>query len=127
MRAASLRGFDRLAINDRPAGSGLTSRLDTQSLPKRPHQALPDTCIAPLAKVVVDCRPGRVIMGQQPPRAATAQDIKDPIENLTHIHASGAASWLGWRDQGLQDGPFGIREVTGIRFHRGSISFTSHL
>src|SRR5215471_15592037 len=80
--------------------SGLTPRLDSQSLPQRPHQTFPHPGIAPLAKVVVDGRPGWVIVREQTPSPSSAQDIKDPIENLAHIHAPGTASWFGWGIKG---------------------------
>src|SRR5579864_8965830 len=70
------------------------------------------------AYVVIDRRPGRVIMREQTPGAATAQHIQDPIEDLAHLHTSGSPSWLGWGDQRFQDGPLGIRKITGIGFHR---------
>ena len=66
-------------------------------------------------------------MREQTPSPSGAQDIKDPIEDLPHIHAPGTASWLGWGDQGLQDGPFSIGKITGIRFHRGSFLLTFYL
>src|SRR5258706_1069640 len=56
-------------------------------------------------------------MRQQTPGTSTAQHVKDPIENLAHVDTSGAASWLGWGNQWFKNGPFGIREITGIRFH----------
>ncbi len=51
--------------------------------------------------------------GQAP---STAQDRKNPIEKLSHIHTSGQPSWFGWRNQGLKDRPFGIRKVACIGF-----------
>src|SRR5216684_4668134 len=64
-------------------------------------------------------------MGQQAPGASAAQDIKDPIEDLPHIHTSGPTSWLGWGNQGLKDGPFGIRKIACIGFHGGNSSSLS--
>src|SRR5260221_5003624 len=64
-------------------------------------------------------------MGQQTPSTSAAEHIKDPIEDLSHIHTSGPTSWLGRRNQRFKDGPFGIRKIAGIGFHRGSSSSLS--
>src|SRR5713101_9658041 len=66
-------------------------------------------------------------MGQQTPSTSAAEQIKDPIENLPHIHASGTPAWLGRRNQRFQDGPFGIRKIACIRFHWGSFLLTFRL
>jgi hypothetical protein len=64
-------------------------------------------------------------MRQQTPGPAAAQHVKDPIENLAHIDTPGAASCFGWGDQWFKNGPLGIREITGIRFHGGRSSSLS--
>src|SRR5258708_17531129 len=64
-------------------------------------------------------------MRQQTQAPATAQHIKNSVEDLPHIHTSGPPSRLGWRDQRFKNGPFGVREITGIEFHRGSSSSLS--
>src|SRR5258707_13315995 len=64
-------------------------------------------------------------MRQQTPGPATAQHIKNSVEDLPHIHTSGPPSRLGWRGQRFKNGPFGVREITGIEFHRGSSSSLS--
>src|SRR5258708_12638659 len=61
-------------------------------------------------------------MRQQTPSASAAEHIKDPIENLPHIHTSGPTSWLSRGNQRFKDGPFGIRKITGIGFHGGNSS-----
>src|SRR5260370_23934551 len=122
MRPASFGGFDRLAINNGCTGCRLASVLYAQALPQRLHHPFPNAGVAPLAKVVIHRRPGRVIVGQQTPGASAAQHRKDPIENLPHIHTSGSTSWRGLGNQRFKDGPFGIRKITGIGFHRGSSS-----
>src|SRR5260370_28046462 len=56
---------------------------------------------------------------------ATAQHIKNSVEDLPHIPTSGPPSRLGWRDQRFKNGPFGITEITGIEFHPGICSSLS--
>jgi hypothetical protein len=119
MWTASLGGFDRLTVDNRRTGRRLASVLYAQALPQRPHHPFPDTGVAPLAKVVLHCRPGRVIMGKPPPGPSTTQHIKDPIEDLPHLYASGSPSWFGRGNEWFEDGPFGIRKVTRIGFHQG--------
>jgi hypothetical protein len=122
MEPASLCGFDRLTIDNRRTGCRLASALYPQPLPQRPHDAFPDAFIAKDAEVMVHRGPGRIVMWQQAPSASTAQYIKDAIEDLPHIDASGSASWFGCWNQRLKNRPFGIRKITGIGFHRGSSS-----
>ena len=117
MRPSALGRLDRLAIDNTGTRRRLAPGLHPQALSQRLHQLFPHPSIAPLAKVIIDRRPGRVLMWQQTPGPATAQHVKNPVENLTHIHTSGAASWLGWGNQRFKNGPLGIREITGIRFH----------
>src|SRR5512142_504506 len=62
MQPASLRGFDRLTINNRCTGCRFAPCLHAQPLPQRRHDLFPDTSIAPLAKVIIHRRPGRIIM-----------------------------------------------------------------
>jgi len=125
MWPASLRGFDRLASNNRCTRGRLASVLHPEALPQRLHHSFPNAGVAPLAKVVIHRRPGRVIVGQQTPSASAAQHIKDPIEDLPHIHTSGPTSWRGLGNQRFKDSPFGIRKITGIGFHGGSSSSLS--
>src|SRR5256885_16318873 len=66
-------------------------------------------------------------MGQQAPGAAATQQIKDPIEDLAHIYTSGPTSCFGWGNQRFKDGPFGIRKIACIRFHRGYFLLTFYL
>src|SRR5260370_3756002 len=64
-------------------------------------------------------------MREPPPGPATAQHIKNSVEDLPHIHTSGPPSRQSFRDQRFKNGPFGVREITGIAFHRGNSSSLS--
>ena len=57
-------------------------------------------------------------MGEQARGTATAQHAKDPIEDQSHITASGVSSCFGRGDQGFENGPFRVGEITGICCHR---------
>jgi hypothetical protein len=56
-----------LTVNDARTWCRLTSCLQAQALAQEPHELFPDAGIAPFAKVIIDRRPGWVIMGQQTP------------------------------------------------------------
>src|SRR5712692_9647898 len=64
-------------------------------------------------------------MRKQTPSASATKHIKDPIEDLPDIDASGPTSWLSRWNQRLKDGPFGIRKIACIGFHGDSSSSLS--
>src|SRR6266566_725455 len=96
MRPAPLGGFHRLTVENGRTWGRLPSTLHPKPLPQRFHHPFPNAGVAPLTKVVIHGRPGGIFMGQQAPGPSTAQHIKDPIENLSHIHASRPPSCFSW-------------------------------
>src|SRR5437763_1713173 len=69
---------------------------------------------SPLVEVTPDGALGREIHRQVSPLAAAADNIEDGVEDVPHVRLAGpAAAGLG-RDVGLDKGPLGVREVTGI-------------
>src|SRR5260221_2325912 len=114
MRAALFGGLDRLAIDDRGAGSRLASSRATHALTQDAVYALPDAGEAPRVKIVIDSGPRPILLRQIAPGAARPQEIEDAIENPTKVDTTGTPTWLGAWEQGFEQGPFAIVEVTGI-------------
>src|SRR5260370_3313056 len=71
------------------------------------------------------CGRGRLHLRNLHQAPATAQHRKNAVEDLPHIHTSGPPSRQSFRYERVKNGPFGVREITGIEFHRGSSSSLS--
>ena len=74
----------------------------------------PNTRQAKLAIVPMDRAPGREVVRQRSPGTAGTADVQDPVEDLPHVHAAGAAAGLRRWDQGFQELPLLLRQVTRI-------------
>ena len=61
-----------------------------------------------------DRGPRTIFAGHIAPGAARPQEVEDAVENPTKVDATGTPTWLGPREQGFEQGPFTIAEVTGI-------------
>src|SRR5260221_4515620 len=80
MRAALFGGLDRLAIDDRGAGSRLASSRATHALTQDAVYALPDAGQAPRAKIVIDSGPRPILLPQITPGAAPPPVIRHATE-----------------------------------------------
>lgn len=114
MRPALFGRLDRLAVDDGGAGSGLAPVRLAHALAEDAVNTLPDASATPRAKIVEDRRPGTIFTWHIAPGAARPQEIEDAIEDPTKVDATGTPSRLGGREQGLEQRPFTIAEVTGI-------------
>jgi hypothetical protein len=76
--------------------------------------ALPRPRPAPAAKIVEDGGPGTILARHIPPGAACPQEIEDAVEDPTKVDTTGTTARLGSGEQGFEQGPFTIAEVTGI-------------
>ena len=68
-------------------------------------------------------------MRQHPPGTPTTQQIEETIEHLTYIGCAWPAASLRWRDQGLDQFPLGITQITGISspfLHRALSTSIAH-
>src|SRR5216684_6121578 len=116
-RPSDLGGLHRLTINARRARRGLPSGFPANPL-SQPRQDLgPCPVIAPLGKIVVHTAFGKQIMRQHVPLAATAVQIQERVEYLTHVDFPGPAPLVaaGSWNQRLHDRPLCIREIRWIR------------
>src|SRR3712207_3460250 len=76
----------------------------------------PDACHPPQPEVVIDAFPFREFTRQHLPRDATADQIKDCVEDFTHIQRTRAASGFRFRDESFKMFPFAISQVTWVTF-----------
>ena len=112
---AAGRRIDRLAI-DAGGGAGLVRFLRRADF--RAQQIvdyLEGAVVPPLIKVAPHGGPGRKVLGQIPPMAAGAEDVKDGINDIAQIR--GARSSAGIHGQvWLDQRPLLIRDVAGVGF-----------
>lgn len=73
--------------------------------------ALPGAVVVERTKVVVDARPQPEVAGQHPPSVAGAVDVKDGVNDPTHVGAAGPAAGQRLRDQRLYERPLLIGQV----------------
>ena len=94
-------------------------------------QPIEGPIVGPATKVMVNCALGRQIFGTCPPLAASAQYVHQTVYNLTDIHRPLVAATLGRPDQGRNQRPFSIRQITRIpqitAFIRNAIFVRPHL
>jgi hypothetical protein len=76
---------------------------------------LPGAVFAPLPKVVIDDPPGRQVMGQQAPGAASAQQIENAVEHLPLGVFLRAAARLGLGHEMLDQLPCLVGEIGRVR------------
>jgi hypothetical protein len=75
----------------------------------------PGPIIAPDPKIMVDRGPWWEVMGEQPPGTAAPCRIPEGIQNLTFRIFLRSAPSFGRGHEMLNQLPFSIREVSGIR------------
>jgi hypothetical protein len=114
MRPALFGRLHRLTVDNGRAGRRIASVRSTHALAEDAVHTLPDAGPPPRAKIGEDRGPGTVFAWHIPPGAARPQEVEDAVENPPQIDAAGTPSPLGAWEQGFEQGPFTIAEVTGI-------------
>src|SRR5215213_5269044 len=88
--------------------------MEAQPLTDDSVDALPSPINPPQTVVVIDGLRRGQVMGQQPPSTATADEVKDAVENLPRTVLAWASTLCGWRQMGLKHIPFGIGQVGAV-------------
>jgi hypothetical protein len=84
---------------------------------------LPRPILPPLTKVVVDDSPWGQIMWQHPPGTPSAQQIEDPVQDFPlGVDLGSAPRFRVWHEM-LEQGPFFITEIRGVRLSRVHASY----
>src|SRR5215212_1266026 len=80
--AAHTRGLDRLAVHYSGTRLRVPLEADPHALTQGGMHLLPGSVQTPEAEVVVDGLPGWEVVGQEPPGAATANDVENGVQDL---------------------------------------------
>ncbi len=106
---------DRLAIDDARAGMRVASDADAELLAQNRVHVFPGAIETPQTEIVISSLPGWELVREQPPGAATPNNVEDGVQDLTDRMQAGTADIPGWRQQRVQAGKLGIRQVGQIR------------
>src|SRR5712692_10401719 len=90
--ASDLRGLPRLTVNARRAWRGLPPGFSADLFPHRRQHLGPCPISAPLGKIVRHAAFGQQVLRQHVPLAATAVQIQERVEYLSHVDFPGPAS-----------------------------------
>ena len=101
----------RLTADDARARLTVTPNTRTELFAQHLVDMLPSAVYTPEPKVVVGGLPGWELVRQQPPCAATSNDVEDGVQDLTHRMKSGAADTLGRRQERIQAGELSICQI----------------
>ena len=109
------RGPHRLAVDDGPAGSGIPSLAlpdhGTQCL----QNPLPSAVPAPFPEVPPDRAPRGKVVGHYSPGNTATQHVQDAVHHLPQVHGSRMSPERNRGQQGFQQAPLGIGQISGIR------------
>ena len=121
-RTTGLSGLDRLAVDHRRGGLGLTSPGDPMTLSQDLVDPLPGSLPAPRAQVVVNILPRRQIMRHHAPSNTASQNIEAAINDPPEAVVLLATLPLGVLTQRSDQFPLLIRQIRWVGFvrHRAS-------
>src|ERR1700674_2038757 len=106
-----------LAVDNRGCGCDLTLFGFAQPVSQRVVNEPPGPVLGPLPVIAIDCLPRTEVLGQEPPRAARADNIEDGVDQRTTLQRwSPALAFArpGLRDEGLDLTPFFIGKIGRI-------------
>src|SRR6516165_1261779 len=112
--AAGLGGPDALAVEDARRRLGPPALVAADPPVQRVVDPLPQATPPPAAELGGDGAPGREVVGQLPPLAACPQDVEDGVEEVPAVHGGRAADAPGLGEQGPQEVPLAVSQVTRI-------------
>jgi hypothetical protein len=107
-------GPDRWRINNRGRRVGVTPHAGTALAAELIVEPPPGPIVAPGATGLIGGLPMRQIVRHHAPRAAAAQHILAAIEHLPQGVCAGTPPGLGRRQEGLQDLPLLIGQVSRV-------------
>jgi hypothetical protein len=119
--AANTRRSDRLAVDDAGARLRVTPNTCSELLAQNVVEIRPGTVQTPQSKVVVAGLPGRELVREQPPRAATPNDVEDGVQDFAWRMKPWSADPGGWRQQRLQVRELSVGQISQVRPPQGDI------
>jgi hypothetical protein len=115
-------GLHGLTVNAARAGLGVTAEAPTEVVAQQRVHALPRSITPPASQAGLHGLPGRPLLGQEAPGAASAELVKQGVEDgaqgVQGVQA-GATDGRLRRQEGFEQGPFGVGEIRGIAPVRG--------
>ena len=112
----AIGGCDALRVNNRCAGLAVATFQNPEVTAQGVIDPFPRPISAPAPTVVIDDAPRRQIIGDKPPRTASAQDIQDRIDDLPFGIGFRPAARFGSRNQWFENLPFSIIEIGWVGF-----------
>ena len=119
-------GFHRLAVDDGRTGCGLAALSLPQHGMQRVVGSLPSSIPAPSTEIMECGAPQRQVVGEHPPRAASAQHVADGVDDLAPRILDRPPSRFGWRQQRFQKLPLPVADIASISrsFHASTLQPT---
>src|SRR5262249_13262085 len=116
LRAATVRGLDRLTVKDRRRRLPFTPLLLSHQVSQAVMNPRPDSSDAPGAKVAINGLPRRVLVGQVAPLAARAVDVKDGVNSQAHIGLTLPSAGFRGGGSAVYILPFSVRQGARVEF-----------
>ena len=101
----------RLAVDNPGARLRVTPDTCAELLTQDVVETLPRAVQTPEAKVVVGGLPRWELVRQQPPRAATSNDVEDGVQDLAQRMKPGSADTQARRQERIQTGELRVRQI----------------
>ncbi len=111
----------RLAVDNPGARLRVTANTRAELLTEHVVQMLPRAVQTPQSKVVVGGLPGRKLVRQQPPGAATSHDVEDGVQDLAQRMKPWSADTRARRQERIQAGELRVRQIGKVGSPRGDI------
>src|SRR5512135_3090741 len=106
-------GVDRLAVDTR-RGPGLIGLLHRPDLTAEEVMNLVEGAVGPpLVEIPPDGALGREVHGEVSPLTAGAEDVKDGVEDVSHVGLAGSSAGIDG-DVRLDQGPLIVGDVAGV-------------
>src|SRR5215212_11888159 len=108
--------FDRLTVDDASTGLGVSLQAHPHPLAQGGVHPLPGSIQTPGAEVVVDALPGWVLVREQSPGTAAADEVENGVEDLAGAMQPGSSGGFGNGQVRFEAAPFGVLEVALVCF-----------
>ena len=112
---ADTSGPNGLAVDDASARLGVAPDTGAELLAERRVQVLPRAIQTPQPEVMVGGLPSWKFVRQQPPGAATPQDVENGVQDLAYRVQARSTKLIGRREQWFETSELSIRQVGQVR------------
>jgi len=116
--AADAGRANRLAIDDACTRLRVAPDSRAELLAQDSVEVLPGAVQPPQAEIVIDGWPGRELVWQQPPSAATSNNVEDGVQDLAEGVKARSPDAVRWRQQRVQASELSVRQIGQVRTPR---------